>query len=244
MKRSDIRDEQNLTYSPDVNTIFDDFGELVPFQKEKYYPILNFIKNYFKKNEFIRLLDVGIGYGAFLKYCKDLKIKNSYGMDPFPNSIKIANNYVNADIKIGNIEDQDWPFEKNFFNVITCLDVLEHLENPDIFFKNVKKYLLSDGIIIVRTPLGGLPYYLRKIPLIGIKDANPTHINVKNKKYWQKIATGNQFQIIKQWQGEHLSHLKYISFISGGLSALKIDHRKVPIVNSFEQAYIMVIGKK
>ena len=66
-------------------------------------------------------------------------------MDPFPDSIEIAKRYTSADLRVGRIEDSQWPFEENYFDVITCLDVVEHLQHPEVFFQNVKNILLRMG---------------------------------------------------------------------------------------------------
>jgi len=126
-------------------------------------------------------------------------------------------------------------------DVITCLDVVEHLSNPEIFFQNVKKYITDNGIVVVRTPNGGIPYLMRKIPFIGIRDTNPTYINVHSPKYWKKLAVKNGFRILKDWKGEHLTHIKGINLLGKFLNILKIDHRKIPLLNLFEQAYIMIL---
>ena len=92
--------------------------------------------------------------------------------------------------------------------------------------------------------MGGLPYLMRKLPFIGIKDTNPTHINVHGPKYWKRLAIENGFEIIRDWKGEHLTHIKYISILHKITNLLKIDHRKVPVLNMFEQAYIMILRNK
>ncbi len=187
------------------------------------------------------MLDIGIGYGTFLKICENKGFKNLCGMDPFPNSIFIAKKYLSKDLREGKIENLPWPFKENFFDTRTCLDVVEHLQHPITFFENVKKYISEKGIIVLRTPNGEFAYKLRRLPLIGIKDTNPTHINVHKPEYWKRIASKCGYEIIKEWKGEHLTHIRYINILSKVLSLCGLDHRKVPIVNSFEQAYIMIL---
>lgn len=244
-KKSNM-DLSNITCSSKVSDLYDISGRVLPFHQQKYKPLIDYIINYFegiKRLKEITLLDVGIGYGAFLKLCEEKELKRLYGMDPFPNSIAIAKRYTSADLRVGKIEDLPWPFEENYFDVITCLDVIEHLQYPTIFFKNSKKYINDNGIIIVRTPNGELPYFIRKLPLIGVKDDNPTHINIRSPKYWKKLAKINGFDIIKEWKGEHLTHINYINYIGKISDIMKIDHRKIPILNTFEQAYIMILKK-
>jgi 2-polyprenyl-3-methyl-5-hydroxy-6-metoxy-1,4-benzoquinol methylase len=239
-------DPSNVTYFSKISDVYDLSGDVLLFHQQKYAPIIESIIQYFKKLkniEDVRLLDIGIGYGAFLKECEKKGLKKLHGMDPFLISIGIAKKYTSADLRIGKIESLPWPFEENYFDVITCLDVVEHLKYPEIFFKNVKKYIVDNGIVVVRTPNGELPYLLRKFPFIGIKDDNPTHTNVHNPKYWMHLAEKNGFEILKNWKGEHLTHVNYINYLNKICNLINVDHRRVPLLNMFEQAYIMMIIK-
>ncbi len=239
------KDPYNIVYSSKISEVCDESGNVLPFPKQKYGPIIDFIIQYCKKITNIgnvRLLDVGIGYGAFLKLCEERGIKRVYGMDPYPVSIDIARNITSAELRIGRIEHMPWPFGEDFrVEVITCLDVVEHLQHPGVFFENVKKYLADESIVVIRTPNKEFPYFLRSLPLVGVRDENPTHISVHNSKYWRHLAQKNDFQIIREWKGEHLTHLKFMPYKEKLLNVMRIDHRKVPILNMFEQGYIMVL---
>ena len=163
-------------------------------------------------------------------------------MDPFEKSIKIAQNFTSASIRKGQIEDENWPFPKSFFDVITCFDVLEHLRKPEIFFITAKQYLKPNGLVLISTPNKQIPYLLRSVPIIGIPDGNPTHINVRRPGYWRRLAVRNNWNIIQSWKGEHLTHVKYISQILGKACRItKLDHRKIPLVNAFEQSFCLIL---
>ena len=122
------------------------------------------------------------------------------------------------------------------------MDVVEHLEDPAIFFDRVKRYLRPNGIVMVTTPNKALPYMMRSIPLVGFKDPNPTHINVRRPVYWRRFAQENGFDILKEWKGEYLTHIRFIPKVLMLLCRiLRLDHRRIPLVNAFEQSYCMVI---
>jgi len=235
------RDPENPTYDHTLDTLCSEPG--YKFQHEKYGPKLAFMKNYFgERFPALTLLDVGVGYGVFLKIAaEDFGLRNLCGMDPYPNSIEIAKSMVPARIELGSLFDTQWPFEERAFDVITCFDVLEHLENPDAFFINAKRYLRGGGIILVSTPNKSLPYRLRSIPLIGFPDTNPTHVNVQPPSYWRNVAARNGYGIVASWKGEYLTHIRLVPKILKALcAALRIDPRTVPLVNAFEQAFVMV----
>jgi 2-polyprenyl-3-methyl-5-hydroxy-6-metoxy-1,4-benzoquinol methylase len=235
------RDPENPTYDHTLDTLCSESG--YKFQREKYGPKLVFMKRYFgERFPSISLLDVGVGYGVFLKIAADdYGLRNLSGMDPFPNSIEIAKKMTSARIESGSLFDAMWPFAERSFDVITCFDVLEHVEKPDDLFVNAKRYLKSGGIIIITTPNKGIPYRMRSIPLIGFRDTNPTHINVQPPRYWRAVATRNGYEIVESWKGEYLTHIRLIPKVLKVLcAAFGIDARKVPLVNSFEQAFVMV----
>ncbi len=243
---NNTRDPQNNTYSPQLGNVYDADGNLQPFQQQKYRPIIDCIGNYCqqinKPLTDVQLLDIGIGYGAFLHLCAQSGIKQLYGMDPFPGSIAIAAKYTNAQLHINTIENTPWPFEPHQFDIITCLDVVEHLSQPATFFEHVKPYIKSTSLIIVRTPNGQLPYKMRKLPLIGIPDTNPTHINVYPPAYWKQLARKNGFIVANDWKGERLEHIRLFSSIANKLcKLLHLDHRQIPLLNHFEQSFVMTL---
>ncbi len=236
------RDLDNITYIHTVETLYTAQG--LKFQREKYLPKIQFLRQYFEeKFPEIRLLDVGVGYGVLLHILeREHGLKRLYGMDPFPASIEIARQFTTAEIAHGSITDSDWPVEKGSFDAITCFDVVEHLEQPGIFFLKVKEYLRNGGIVVVTTPHKALPYRMRSIPLLGFPDRNPTHINVREPKYWRKLAVDQGYEILAAWKGEHLTHIRLIPKILTVIcSVLRLDHRKIPLVNSFEQSFCMVL---
>ena len=235
------RDPENPTYDHSLDTLCSESG--YKFQREKYGPKLAFMKKYFgERFASISLLDVGVGYGVFLKIAaEDYSLRNLSGMDPYPNSIELAKSLTTARFELGSLFDERWPFAEHSFDVITCFDVLEHIEKPDEFFVNAARYLRGGGIVLISTPNKSLPYRMRSIPLIGFPDTNPTHINVQPPSYWENVAARNGYEIVASWKGEYLTHIRLIPKILKVLcAALRIDARKMPLVNAFEQAFVMV----
>ncbi len=235
------RDDDNVTYLCDMEHLCSPEGQ--KFLDMKYSGRLEHLKNYFgERLTEIRLLDVGIGYGMFLKALEELGVRDLHGMDPFVKSIEISSRNTSATLVEGDITCENWPVEKSSFDAITCLDVVEHLERPAAFFKKAKEHLREGGIVIVTTPNGQLPYRMRSIPLIGFKDRNPTHVNVHPPKYWRRLALENGYEILIEWKGEYLTHIRLIPKVLMLLCRLlRLDHRRIPVVNSFEQSYGMVL---
>ncbi|NNK81361.1 MAG: class I SAM-dependent methyltransferase [Flavobacteriales bacterium] len=234
-----LQDSDNLTFLSDTDKVYSEEGQR--FHREKYLPKLERVKKHLQPDA-LRSLDIGIGYGSFMRFTKQELGLEPHGLDPYSKSIEIAKYYVDAQINFGRIEDDLWPYPKEHFDFISCLDVTEHLEDPSLFYKNVKNYLKSDGIVLMTTPLREFPYEMRSWPLIGIPDRNTTHINVHPPLFWDRLAKENGFEILESWKGEHLTHVKYVSGALRRLcNALGVDPVTTPLINSFQQAYNQIL---
>ncbi len=236
-----IRDNDNATYISDAGFLGSPAGR--KYLDVKYGGRIGRLKNYFgERFRGIKLLDVGIGYGMFLKALEEAGMTDLHGMDPFAASIEISRRNTSARLVEGDLTEESWPVGKNSFDAITCLDVVEHLAQPEIFFLRARDYLRDGGIVIVTTPNGELPYRMRSLPLVGFRDKNTTHINVHPPGYWKRLASANGYEILDEWKGEHLTHIRLIPKILALLCRLlRVDHRKIPVVNSFEQSFGLVL---
>jgi len=237
------RDPANPTYVHDSASLFDSEGEVSAYQRQKFAPLLDALETHAPRSPAeLSLLDVGVGYGAFLRLCEERGFARLAGMDPFPDSIRIAERHTGARLVQGDAAKTPWPFETGAFDVISCLDVVEHLEEPPVFFDNARPYLAPEGLLVVRTPNGQLPYRMRRLPLVGIPDPNPTHINVHPPDYWRELVTRAGWQILEDWRGEHLTHLRGLPRALGlACRLVGLDHRRVPGLAALEQAYVMVL---
>jgi len=235
------KDLDNNTFLADVEKVYSKQGE--QFHREKYLPKFKRVKKYIS-SEAKTSLDVGIGYGSFMKMTNEELGLSPSGLDPFPKSIEIAKKYIDFPIHLGAIEDKPWPVNGKF-DFVSCLDVTEHLEEPAEFYRNVKHHLKENGIVLMTTPLRLLPYEMRSLPLIGIPDRNTTHINVQPPKYWDRLAKENGFEILESWRGEHLTHVKYITGIFRRMSkSFGINPRTAPVISAFQQAYNQILKLK
>lgn len=122
-----------------------------PFLKAHHKQAIKFIAPYIKENGAI--LDVGCGTGAFLKQLvKRNKDKNLqvFGIDDSQGMIKrsLKKKIPNANFQIAKAEDV--PFPNDYFDLITCVDSLYHL-NPEKFFSECHRALKPGGLIFIDT---------------------------------------------------------------------------------------------
>ena len=102
------------------------------------------------------ILDAGSGFGQYDYYIakrhRDWKIT---GIDVKKEQIEDCNNFFskigfnNTSFKLGDLTKLEYNEE---FNMILCVDVMEHIEEDELVLKNFHKALKKGGMLMVSTP--------------------------------------------------------------------------------------------
>jgi 2-polyprenyl-3-methyl-5-hydroxy-6-metoxy-1,4-benzoquinol methylase len=163
-------------------------------------PLLDLIP---KENLAGNILEIGAGSGDTLLYAK----QNGYAKEIY--AIELMNlpnsNQQSEEFKqfiIGNIENLDFDFEDEMFDVIIMGDVLEHLVDPWSIVKKLKKYLKTNGVCIasianVRNLKTFRNIFLRgsfRYEDIGIFDK--THLRFFTKKDMIQLFEDGDYKIV------------------------------------------------
>lgn len=106
------------------------------------------ILNIIEENKII--LDVGCASGYLGKEMKK-KSNKVYGIESSKIAAEKAKEVID-DVIIGNVEEMTFPYPKNFFDVVVCADVLEHLVSPKETLTKLKNYLKKEGVLIASIP--------------------------------------------------------------------------------------------
>jgi len=155
------------------------------------------------------LLDIGCASGYFTVYFKN-KAKKVYGVDVKNEMIDEAKKLY-PEIKFFVIKSEKLPFNSNMFDVVTILDVLEHVKDDKKMITEIDRILKKDGLLIMSVPHKGLftflePDYIKtSIPSVYklfyflIKRRKP-QINSYIHKHYSLMEinklTKNKFEII------------------------------------------------
>ncbi|MEW6009462.1 MAG: methyltransferase domain-containing protein [Candidatus Omnitrophota bacterium] len=131
-------------YFKEARLIFE--GKARHHRDINYQQDLKLISKYKPSGNF---LDVGTNMGFFLRNALG-RSWNLYGVEPSPSLSAIARRYLNLNVKTALLEDAD--FEDSFFDVITLIDVFEHLYEPAGVLKEVRRILKPDGIVFIKVP--------------------------------------------------------------------------------------------
>ncbi|MCD6115657.1 class I SAM-dependent methyltransferase [bacterium] len=105
---------------------------------------IDLIKTYSNDND--KILDAGVGMGRLLSHFPYLK---RYGFD-------ISFGYLELSQKKG-IEVcytlvEELPYKQEYFDVVVCTDMLEHVLDLNLSVRNLLNVLKKSGILIVRVP--------------------------------------------------------------------------------------------
>ncbi len=95
------------------------------------------------------LLDVGPGTGIFL-YLAQQAGWTPYGIDICDLSADKAREEFQIDVDVGSFED--FGYERESFDCITMLDVLEHTRDPSAFLNRAYELLRPGGVLYVAVP--------------------------------------------------------------------------------------------
>jgi len=177
----------------------------------------------FKSN---RILEFGAGTGETLLVAKSLGLASEVvGIE----LVKIENsNQEHPEIDkfiIGNIETLELDVEENYFDVIICADVLEHLVEPWQIVRKLSRYLKTGGFFISSIP--NIRHYtvIRSILIHGnfeYKDGgilDKSHLRFFCKNDVIKMFQDGGFYIekIKNNMGGYGLRQKLVNYITFGL---------------------------
>jgi 2-polyprenyl-3-methyl-5-hydroxy-6-metoxy-1,4-benzoquinol methylase len=100
-----------------------------------------------------RVLEVGCGTGSTLRWLKATgRCNHAAGLELFDSAAQEARQYAD-EVVVGDAEKLiDVAFQESSFDVILCLDVLEHMVDPWTFVAKAGRLLKSGGQLIASIP--------------------------------------------------------------------------------------------
>ncbi len=186
------------------------------------------------------LLDVGAASGIFLQFAQREGF-HIQGIEPSRFLVAEAQKRYGLNLFNGTIET--YPTGKKF-SVVTLLDIIEHLVNPDSFMNAVDKLVEDNGLLVIVTPdihslaarLTGKSWWHYRI----------AHINFFNLPALRYLLTAHGYKILlKKKYVWHFSLFYLLTRIFPSLKNtkptekalqkwLKKVHLKLPLMDSWE----------
>jgi len=173
---------------------------------DKFIGQLRFKKIINKIPKESKVLDLGCGLnGLFLQKIQD-SISEGVGLD-----LKINNNFKNDKIKLlSHNLDNPLPFENNYFDVITSLANLEHLNYPENVLKEIYRVLKPNGILLLTTPT------IYSKPVLEFMAFKLGIINKEEIADHKKYFTKNELETLCKNIGFSQYKYKYFQFFMNG----------------------------
>lgn len=201
------------------------------------------IRNLVKKNS--RILDIGCAYGFYLKYLE--KDYETYGIDISLHAVEKAKQ-ICKDSKIAVMSAERLEFKNNFFDLILCLDVLEHSINPKKCLENCRAILKNNGFLIVSVPnTKSIFKNLKGKDWFAYKDK--TRISVFDREKWEELFKRYNFEILKCfsegfWDISYFKFLKQLQkiFLIPGVIQYKLKKIIIPPIGE-NLIYILMCKK-
>lgn len=141
----------NKIFSQRINRKYEE-GKFI---QRKFDEIVRIISKIMKKKKKLTVLDVGIGLGLLEKEIIKKRGRNIslFGIDISKVAVETAKKEVPGSFQIGSV--LKIPFRSKLFEVVICLEVLEHIPPYKVFraLSELKRVIKDDGILIVSVPL-------------------------------------------------------------------------------------------
>ena len=119
------------------------------YEKTRKYRIERFGKERLKLLQQFKkkgnLIDIGCGNGWFLESVKDNY--NVHGLEMNSSLAKFTSQKLSIDVF-----ENYTKIKKNFYDIITLFDVIEHVEKPFDYIAYLGKFLKINGMILIFTP--------------------------------------------------------------------------------------------
>lgn len=209
--------------------------EVLRFYKESYANIYDetkekiikeVIKGVYSPEEWKRLevLDIGCGGGIFTRFFLDLGAKVT-ALDISPVVLE-ANKIENPEATFVCGDATTFRL-KNKFNFIFAKDIIEHIEEDNLFLKNIAAHLCLNGYLLINTQNSHSFNYLLEKTYYSLRGNTkwmgwaPDHVRFYNAPLLKKRLLLNGFQSIR-WFGSYYFPYRALIYLFGKWFELKI----------------------
>lgn len=163
------------------------------------------IRQYIPKNA-KRFLDVGCGYGGFLVAFQELGLEVfGFELDPSLVPLSRANladfNGVPEHAEVGDVLNTTYLETLGKFDVISCNDVIEHVNDVDLSLKNMANMLNPGGILLIQVPNKDYVDFINNdshYNLFGI-----TLLRHPEAEEYHRMTFGDKYTVGEYYEYEH-----------------------------------------
>lgn len=191
------------------------------------------------------IVDIGCGRKAEFLHSLSSYVKTAYGID-----LEIHKTIVDGNMQIMHGDAEAIPLDDHSVDVITLIDVVEHLRNPTRVFLECERVLKPGGSLVLMTPnkfyppiLVGraLPHRIRKWANLRITG---THSEETYPSYYKANSAGKLFNIGSsvglrvvsvEYLSDHPAYFMFSTFFYRCASAIELHVLKREAFRWFRQ---------
>lgn len=150
--------------------------------------------------KFKNCLDVGCASGYMIsQIAKTFPNKNFWGIDSFDKAILYAKKrYTNINFKVAMAEKL--PFKNGSFDLVIFYETIEHLPNPAVALKEIRRVLKPGGTVILAMDSGNI--FFRMIWFLWEKTRGSVwdgaHLNPFHHEELESLIRKSEFKIEKK----------------------------------------------
>lgn len=134
----------------EVKELYDHYYDFAEFKLSPAteFSLQKFVSSFEAFRKTGKLVDIGFGEGGLLSVAEK-KLWQCFGTELSPQSLKYGNE---RGWTVSNDALNDEKFEKNSFDVVTMIELIEHVPNPDSFLETAFTLLRPGGLLFITTP--------------------------------------------------------------------------------------------
>ncbi|HEV2095599.1 MAG TPA: class I SAM-dependent methyltransferase [Chthoniobacterales bacterium] len=93
-------------------------------------------------------LDIGAGHGNLIRLVREEFEVAAHACDYTPNLMRLAD----VAVDVADLNTERLPYEDGEFDLVTCTEVIEHIEHYHRTIREIYRVLQPDGILVLSTP--------------------------------------------------------------------------------------------
>jgi len=146
------------------------------------------------QNDKQKVLDIGCALGNLLHFFEQDKYE-TFGIDISRYALSQAKKNCKASLIEDNV-NQKIPFPDRNFDIVTALDIIEHLDSPSQFLGEARRILRSGGLLFLHTPnINSIFEKLFRKNWFGYRDTS--HLYLFNRKSLAYLVGKSGFKVVK-----------------------------------------------
>ena len=179
----------------------------------------------FLPSTYSTVLEVGCAEGTFSRH---LNASERWGVESDAESARIAGNALNRVLR-GSYDVVAADIPDEYFDIVICNDVIEHMRDHDWFFKSIYRKIRKQGFLIGSIP--NVRHIRNLFELLILKDwryreigiLDRTHLRFFTEKSLIRSLTESEF-IIEQFNGINKSRGILPNILMGTISIASLGY--------------------